>query len=126
MSAPFAERVPGDLAKLLGAVTSIYLPYLDANAAAYVDGRKRVRYDVQGVTFDEPTKPYRVWCRDRLQRRLVALDPAARSEVARALGAPDLVARLSTPSPKPAPDSVGVLPLAGDGLRSKPVDSWWR
>jgi len=34
----------------------------------------RDRYDVQGVTFDEPTKPNRVWCRDRLQRRLVAVE----------------------------------------------------
>ena len=106
-------------------MTSIYLSYLDANAAAYADDRKHVRYRVQGVTFDEPVKPYRVWCRDRLQRRLVALDAAARSEVARALGSVDVTARLATPSPKPVLDVVGPLPLAAD-RGSRPVDSWWR
>jgi glutathione S-transferase len=119
------ERVPGDLASLLGDVTSIYLPYLDANAAAYGDGKKRVRYSVRGVTFDEPTKPYRVWCRDRLRRRLVALDASARTEVERALCSSDAVTRLTTPSPKPAADLVGPLPLAGRA-RAKPLDSWWR
>jgi glutathione S-transferase len=124
-TAPFPETVPSDLAKLLGAVMSIYLPYLDANAAAYADGKKRVRYSVQGVTFDEPTKPYRVWCRDRLQRRLVSLDAAARAEVARVLGSPEALARLATPSPKPTADFVSPLPIKGNA-RSKPVDSWWR
>jgi glutathione S-transferase len=122
---PFPERLPSDLAKLLGDVASIYLPYLDANAAAYAGGKKRVRYSVQGVTFDEPTKPYRVWCRDRLHHCLASLDAAARTEVAQVLGSPEVLARLATPSPKPAPDVVGPLPLKG-GARLKPLDSWWR
>ena len=133
-TAPLSTALVADLAPLLGAVASIYLPYLDANAAAYAAGQKRVRYDVQGVTFDEPTKPYRVWCRDRLQRRLVALDAASRVAVERAFGSAALAAgadstaleRLARPSPKPAPAIVATLPIASTTVHPKPVDSWWR
>ncbi len=125
-SMPAAERAPDDLGQLLGDVASIYLPYLDANAAAYAAADQRVRYNVQGVTFEEPTKPYRVWCRDRLQRRLVSLDAGARSRVADAFGSDAALAKLAVPSSKPAPDLVAVLPLRGDRGARKPVDSWWR
>ena len=120
------ERAPDDLSELLAAVTDVYLPYLDANAAAYAAGQKRVRYRVQGVTFEEPTKPYRVWCRDRLHRRFVALDPVSRSAVERALGASDAAARLDAPSARPATELVAALPIRSDGASSRPVDSWWR
>ena len=125
-SAPAVDGIPDGLPRLLEAVAAIYLPYLDANAAAYADGERRVRYHVQGVTFDEPTKPYRVWCRDRLHRRFAGLDAGAHAAVERALGSRDALARLATPSPKPAPDLIGMLPIQGDGTRAKPVDSWWR
>ena len=54
-------------------MTGEYLPYLEANARAFAAGETRVRYTIRGTPFDEPTKPYRVWCRDRLQRALAAL-----------------------------------------------------
>jgi glutathione S-transferase len=116
------DALPTDLGPLLAMVGDIYVPYLDANAQAFAAGQPRVRYTVQGVTFDEPTKPYRVWCRDRLQRELVALDPDQRAAVARAFPSAEA---LATPSPKPAADPVGSLPIAADANR-KPVDSWWR
>ena len=123
-SKPLPDRLPDDLGALFASVTDIYLPYLEANVAAYAAGDKLVRYHVQGATFTEPTKPYRVWCRDRLQRRLVALDEPPRAEVRRALGSSDAVARLAVPSPKPAEDVIGALPVKAG--RAKPVDSWWR
>jgi glutathione S-transferase len=119
------ERIPDDLGALFTTIARAYLPYLEANAAAWAAGAKRVRYAVSGASFDEPTKPYRVWSRDRLQRDLVALDAAARAEVERAIGAGDALARLAEPSPKPAPDVIGALPLR-PGSGAKPVDSWWR
>jgi glutathione S-transferase len=123
-NAPLPSALPGDLAPLLDAVRSAYLPYLDANARAYADGSARVRYQVQGVTFDEPVKPYRVWCRDRLRRRLVDLDARDLAELERELGRATL-AGLAAPSPKAAEEPVGALPIEPTGRR-KPVDSWWR
>jgi hypothetical protein len=122
--APLPSVVPTDLAPLLGAARSTYLPYLDANAQAFAEDRKRVRYQVQGVTFDEPVKPYRVWCRDRLRHRLVDLDARHLGELERTLGRETLAA-LAAPSPKPADEPVGPLPIEPTGRR-KPVDSWWR
>lgn len=123
-SLPLADRVPEDLGALFDVVTGVYLPYLDANAAAYSKGEKDVRYTVRGTTFTEPVKPYRVWCRDRLQRRLAALDDAARAEVARVLGA-EAAGGLATPSPRPAENVIDALPLT-PRPGAKPVDSWWR
>ena len=124
-SLPLPDRVPGDLGAIFAAIMRVYLPYLEANAAAYARGEQRVRYDVQGTTFDEPTKPYRVWCRDRLQRDLTRLDAAARAEVERALGSSDAIARLATPSPRPAENVIASLPLTASP-RARAVDSWWR
>jgi hypothetical protein len=60
-----------------------------------------------------------------LQRQLAALDDPARADVQRALGSAEIVARLLPPSPKPAANLVGSLPLAASP-RTRPVDSWWR
>jgi glutathione S-transferase len=124
-SQPLPDRVPEDLGAIFDAITRVYLPYLEANAAAYANDEKRVTYPVRGVSFIEPVKPYRVWCRDRLQRGLCELDATARAEVERALGSSEAVERLAAPSPKPARDLLGALPLTTPP-RSKGVDSWWR
>jgi hypothetical protein len=122
---PMPDRLPDDLGPLLDAVARDYLPYLDANAAAWAKGEKSVTHRVRDTTFTEPVKPYRVWCRDRLHARFVALEPAARAEVERVLGAGDAAKRLATPSPRPVECAIPPLPLTGTG-RARPVDSWWR
>jgi hypothetical protein len=123
--APLPDAIPDDLGALLAIVTEAYLPYLEANARAFAQSGKRVRYEAAGTIYEEPTKPYRVWCRDRLRAHLVRLEPAERSAVERALTAPEALARLATPSPKPAEDPVGALPIPSASERD-PVDSWWR
>jgi hypothetical protein len=80
---------------------------------------------VADTTFTEPVKPYRVWCRDRLQSRLAALDEAARADVERALGSNEAVARLATPSARRADSVIASLPVTGRP-EAKAVDSWWR
>ena len=124
-TAPLPDRLPDDLGALGRAVTEVYLPYLDANAAAYAAGEPRVRYQVRSTTFAEPVKPYRVWCRDRLRQALTALDGRAAAEVARALGGGEALARLAVPSPRPVEGLIAALPLTAPPP-SKPVDSWWR
>jgi glutathione S-transferase len=122
---PLPDRVPDDLGAIFTAITAVYLPYLEVNAAAYARGEPRVRYAAQGTIFDEPTKPYRVWCRDRLQRELAGLGADARAQVERALAAGDALARLATPSPRPAEPVISSLPVTQPPL-SRAVDSWWR
>jgi glutathione S-transferase len=122
---PRVAHLPEDLGPLLGAVVGHYLPYLEANAAAYANGQKSVRYEIRGTTFVEPVKPYRVWCRDRLRVRLVALDETARDVVARVAGAGPALASLATPSPKRVESPIASLPIAA-GRGAKNLDSWWR
>jgi glutathione S-transferase-like protein len=124
-SLPLPDRVPDDLGAIFAAITLVYLPYLEANAAAFARGEKNVRYHVQDTEFVEPTKPYRVWCRDRLQRELIGLDAAARADVERVFGASDALARLATPSPRPAENMITALPITVSP-RARAVDSWWR
>ncbi len=124
-SGPLPDRLPGDLEALLEAVSTVYLPYLDANASAYAKGERNVSYQVRGTRFSEPVKPYRVWCRERLRCRLVELDDISRAEVERALDSSETVARLATPSPIEVENAIASLPLTTSS-RSSPVDSWWR
>jgi glutathione S-transferase len=123
--APALERLPSDLGPLFALVRGEYLPYLEANARAFAAGEARVRYETAGARFEEPTKPYRVWCRDRLQRQLAALTPPDRAAVEAAVAAPDALARLTAPSPRSAEPIVAKLPIAPAGTRGA-VDSWWR
>jgi glutathione S-transferase len=123
-SAPLPDAIPRDLGPLLAPVVRDYLPYLEANARAHAEGQTRVRYEACGASFDEPVKPYRVWCRDRLVERLVALDAAERAAVVRTLGS-ELTARLAAPSPRPVASAVPPLPIRTAAPRAR-VDSWWR
>jgi glutathione S-transferase len=124
-AAPIPDAIPDDLGALFAIVTQAYLPYLEANALAHARGESRVRYLAQGASYDEPTKPYRVWCRDRLHENLVQLDPGERSAVEHALAAPEALSHLAVASAKPVEDLVGPLPIPATAERA-PVDSWWR
>jgi len=119
------EKIPADLADLLALVTDVYIRYLSANSTAYARGEQRVRYQVQGVTFEEPVKPYRVWCRDRLHDFFVALSASDRTVVESALAAPAAVQDLATPAPKPVENMIATLPITAESQR-RAVDSWWR
>jgi len=122
------DTIEGDLSGLLSAVTKVYLPYLAANEAAYDAGETRVSYQVQGVRFMEPTKPYRVHCRHALHDALAALGEQDRSRVRDALSNDAAFAVLAAAPAKRVPDAVGDLPIAPSTAArgSKPVDSWWR
>lgn len=117
--------IPDDLGALWKMVTETYVVYLRANSEAYARDERQVRYRVQGVTFEEPTKPYRVWCRDQLHQRLIDLGDADRALVASALGSPAAMHDLTTASTRAVANPIGVLPLRGERA-AKPVDSWWR
>lgn len=116
--------VPDGLDPILKIVADQYLPYLRANSEAYFRGSSRVQYWCAGGSFDEPVKPYRVWCRDRLHQGWQALDMDARGEVEARLGADAVNILSAAPLGSVSPPFDG-LPLRGT-RSGKPVDSWWR
>lgn len=125
----FAERplpasIETDLAPLLGAVSQVYLRYLEVNETAYLAERQQASYFALGVEWKEPVKPYRVWCLDRLRSELAALDAEARSRVAAVLE-PTGFAILAKPRAARVPEVVRELPITERGRRAV-VDSWWR
>jgi glutathione S-transferase len=81
------DAVANDLKPLLDPVVSVYLPYLLANQQAVIDGHDEVSYEALGVTWTEPSKPYRLWCLDRLRQCYQSLDDTARTRAGDALGA---------------------------------------
>jgi len=125
--AAMPEAIPADIAPLLHLVTRDYLPYLGANAKAFASREPHVRYEAAGAKFDEPAKPYRVWCRDRLVEAFAGLAAIDRGAVERALGA-EATALLSQPSPRPADEILRTLPIKPSETTPtlNPVDSWWR
>ena len=77
-----AGTVPESWAPILADIGSVYLPYLNANAAAYARGADRFDTVVQGVTYRQlPTSQYRVWCLEELRRHVAALPDDARARV---------------------------------------------
>lgn len=83
---PLAAGVPAEWSPILREIGDAYLPYLDANAAAWKRGRRRFDVELQGARYRElPTSRYRVWCLEELRRRFEALPEDARAAARRLL-----------------------------------------
>lgn len=81
---PAAGTIPGQWQEFLADMATGYLEYLDANALAWRDGKRRMDVTLQGVDYRRlPVVHYRVWCRERLQQHLAAL-PAEAGQAVRA------------------------------------------
>ena len=121
--APAIEAIPDGLAPVLALIARDYVPYLDANAKAHERGEKNVSYEAGGVTFTEPTKPYRVHCLDALGRELGALDARASDTVRRTLGDDTAfeILRRGPAGPVPPTPALPITEAAGTI-----VDSWGR
>jgi glutathione S-transferase len=80
-----AGTLPDAWHGLLRDAAETYLPYLHANAMAWHEGKARLDYGVQGVSYrNVPAVHYRVWCRERLQDHFEAL-PSRSQPAVRAL-----------------------------------------
>jgi len=75
------EEIPAELDPILTDIGEAYLPYLAANAQAYLDGRKTFALTVQGARYRLPVHRYRVWALAQLQHKVGALSHADRSKV---------------------------------------------
>ena len=121
---PAPGTVPDGLRELLSDAAESYLPYLHANAVAWREGRGRLDYTVQGVSYrDCPVVRYRVWCRERLQDHVEALPEERRHAVRELLegaGAWEPLFRDGR--------IVSGLPAGGDATRCQPADlrTRWR
>lgn len=114
---PPVEELPGGLELVLARVAEEFLPYLHANAAAHVAGRREVRWLSGGVAFRTPVNPYRVWRLDRLQASFQALDTPAKAQIAQWLGPPG-VELLAQARPRTIP--------AAAPLRGKLIGREWK
>lgn len=82
---PQAGTLPPGWAPILRDIGEAYLPYLHRNACAFRDGEPRFDLDIQGVRYRGlPAVPYRVYCRERLQRHYAEL-PAHSQEAVQEL-----------------------------------------
>lgn len=76
--------------ELLQDVGQSYLPYLQANAAAFKSGAKRFNHSVSGYNYPGmQVSPYRVWCLEQLQTALFELTTAEQLAVKEVLETTD-------------------------------------
>lgn len=118
------ETLPKDLSPLLKDIATIYLPYLKANEEAFAKASSTTSYRVQGTSFTEPTKPYRVWCLAKLREAFQGLGDEDRRSL-ETLFEDGALAPLSQPQPVAAPDLIGELPIPANA-KAEIRDSWWR
>ena len=77
--------IPEDWSPILREIGSAYLPFLNANAAAWQAGQRRFDATIQGVHYRRmPVSQYRVWCLEQLRAHFEALAEPANA-AARAL-----------------------------------------
>lgn len=74
--------IPDDWLPILLDIGCTYLPYLNANARAFQQGRKHYALEVEGTLYHLPVHRYRVWCLERLQNLWRDLAPDAREKIA--------------------------------------------
>jgi len=84
------RRVPDDLTYFFDLAANDYLPYLEANAAAFVAGRTNTVHTAQGVEWTVPTAPYRVQCFNALKEKFGELDVTAKAQIANLLDGPSI------------------------------------
>ncbi|WOR16393.1 glutathione S-transferase family protein [Hyphomonas sp. FCG-A18] len=78
--------VDSTLDPLIAMAGNDYLPYLQANAAAYANSEKQVQYRQGGVEWSVPTSPYRVYCLNQLKTAYTELKTEARKTISRRIG----------------------------------------
>jgi glutathione S-transferase len=67
-------KTPPHWGPLLEDVCKSYLPFLEQNAVAFQAGKKRFTHGVGGYSYPKvKVSPYRLWCRERLQKALFEL-----------------------------------------------------
>lgn len=76
-----AAALPPPVVELLGVVGDFYLPFLEANAAAYEKGQKMVELELQGMPYRQGTFRYQVKCLHWLRGQWQALDAASRQRI---------------------------------------------
>ena len=72
---------PPAIAGLLAIAAEVYLPFLEANAAALARGEQTFRFEAWGLSYEQGTFKYQVRCLAELREAYRALQGAARERV---------------------------------------------
>ena len=107
--APEIETLPEGLDYFYDLFKMEYLPYLEANAIAYAQGKKNTSYTANALAWDLPTAPYRVQCLNELKKEFSALEVAAQETVGKKIGEHAKKSLLSPPTPVRAASDRPVL-----------------
>jgi len=75
------SALPNALVDLLGVVGDFYLPFLEANAAAYERGEKVVELEILGKPYRQGTFRYQVKCLQWLREQWDALDATSKRQI---------------------------------------------
>jgi hypothetical protein len=106
------EEVPADLDPILTDIGEAYLPYLAANAQAFLDRKKTFALTVQGARYRLPVHRYRVFALAQLQHKVGKLPHEDRSKVEARLERAGAWSPLWTvPHPDSGFDPKGLLPF---------------
>tara|TARA_R110000824_G_scaffold118960_2_gene271433 strand:+ start:49724 stop:50854 length:1131 start_codon:yes stop_codon:yes gene_type:complete len=76
-----AGTVPDDWTPIFTDIARCYLPYLNANAIAHLEGHSHFDVEIEGTHYHLPVHRYRVWCLERLQNLWSDLPPATRDDI---------------------------------------------
>lgn len=125
-SAAQIDAIPDDLHDLLAPVVSVYLPYLLANQQAVIAGQDQLTYTVLDVDWNEPAKPYRLWCLDQLRSNIQLLDNSTSSRVVDSLDSASAIQILLTVPTGHCDHLAGTLPYAASAEPRTVSDSWGR
>ena len=106
--------VPTDWSPILDDIGSAYLPYLVANAQAVEAKQAHFDISVQGARYrNAKTSRYRLWCFERLQSELKALDAESHAQASEILRRHQCFEILTTPlSIRSGHDPEGRAPFA--------------
>ena len=89
-----ADALPDTLCALLSEIGDLYLPYLQANAAAVANGDAMMETELDGRAWSQNPFPYQAKCLHWLKQSFAALSDADQALIAAAAGDSRLIAEL--------------------------------
>ena len=120
-SGDLTEGVPDDVLPLLKSIGSVYLPYLNANAAAVHQGRSRFNVTLNGVSYrGARSSQYRVWCLQELRDRWLELPGEAMRSASELFDVAGITEALFSETRLPLkPNQEAGLPFRADNKMTK-------
>lgn len=119
---PLPSSWPAELDTLFGIIEREFIPYMQANEAAWVAGKRKFGFTSEGVKFTVPVHAYRAWRFQRLRQRFAALSAQAKAKVNTLPS--EMINALSQPIKKQVPAAIEHLPVTAAKKRKFSARTW--